>query len=250
MPCSSWKKLSSILRRKLNVAWPAPVESNLKDSLLISAFLRLKFCTLNTSFSTVWLVLHDGAWCLNVCSPRVLGFLCSRMSSVSSEWMKFSYLAGSAPGDPQSPSNNKTLGARLPTPCPQHSPWEPRTDSGGNAPCRFGSAVPVWVSPPTAAPRTHGLVCGINGLPSGNFPFLPRTRASAESLSHLQLFATLRTLARQAPMSIEFSRQESSSGLHFLLQGIFLTQGSNLDLLHCGWIWAHEALIISNFQST
>ena len=131
MPCSSWKKLSSILRRKLNVAWPAPVESNLKDSLLISAFLRLKFCTLNTSFSTVWLVLHDGAWCLNVCSPRVLGFLCSRMSSVSSEWMKFSYLAGSAPGDPQSPSNNKTLVPVSPRRAPNTHPESPAQTLGG-----------------------------------------------------------------------------------------------------------------------
>ena len=30
-----------------------------------------------------------------------------------------------------------------------------------------------------------------------------------------------------------FSRQEYWSGLHFLLQGILLTQGSNLCLLHC-----------------
>ena len=33
-----------------------------------------------------------------------------------------------------------------------------------------------------------------------------------------------------------FSRQEYWSGLHALLQGIFLTQGSNLGLPHCRWI--------------
>ena len=32
---------------------------------------------------------------------------------------------------------------------------------------------------------------------------------------------------------MEFSRQEYWSGLHFFLQGIFLTQGSNQGLLHC-----------------
>ena len=32
-------------------------------------------------------------------------------------------------------------------------------------------------------------------------------------LNHFQLFATLRTVARQAPLSIGFSRQEYSSGL-------------------------------------
>ena len=39
------------------------------------------------------------------------------------------------------------------------------------------------------------------------------------------------TAARQAPLSMRFSRQESWSGLHFLLQGIFLTQGLNPSLL-------------------
>ena len=43
------------------------------------------------------------------------------------------------------------------------------------------------------------------------------------------------TVAQHAPLSIEFSRQEYWSGMPFLLQGIFLTQGSNpciLSLLH------------------
>ena len=55
-----------------------------------------------------------------------------------------------------------------------------------------------------------------------------------KSLSCVQLFATPWTVAYQAPPpSIEFSRQEYWSVLHFLLQGIFLTQGSNPGLLHC-----------------
>ena len=40
------------------------------------------------------------------------------------------------------------------------------------------------------------------------------------------------TITHQAPLSMEFSRQEYWSGLPFLLQGIFPTQGSNLFLLH------------------
>ena len=32
---------------------------------------------------------------------------------------------------------------------------------------------------------------------------------------------------------MEFSRQEYWSGFHFLLQGVFLTQGLNLGLPHC-----------------
>ena len=41
------------------------------------------------------------------------------------------------------------------------------------------------------------------------------------------------TVACQDPLSMEFSRQEDWSGLHFLLQGIFLTQELNLGLLGC-----------------
>ena len=51
------------------------------------------------------------------------------------------------------------------------------------------------------------------------------------SLSWVQLFVTFWTVACQA-LSMGFSRQEYWSWLHFLLQGIFLTQGSNLCLLH------------------
>ena len=47
----------------------------------------------------------------------------------------------------------------------------------------------------------------------------------------VQLFVTLWTVARQAPVSVGFSRQEYWSGLHVLLQEIFPTQGSNLHLL-------------------
>ena len=48
---------------------------------------------------------------------------------------------------------------------------------------------------------------------------------------HVQLFATLWIIDRQAPLSMGFSRQEYWSGLPSLLQGIFLTQGSNPNLL-------------------
>ena len=54
-----------------------------------------------------------------------------------------------------------------------------------------------------------------------------------------QLFATTWTVACQAPLSMEFSRQEYWSGLHALLQGIFPTQGSNPGFLHCRWILYH-----------
>ena len=40
------------------------------------------------------------------------------------------------------------------------------------------------------------------------------------------------TITRQAPLSMEFSRQEYWVGSHSLLQGIFLTQGANPGLPH------------------
>ena len=40
-------------------------------------------------------------------------------------------------------------------------------------------------------------------------------------------------LAYQAPLSVEFSREECWNGLHSLLQGIFPTQGLNPGLPHC-----------------
>ena len=44
-----------------------------------------------------------------------------------------------------------------------------------------------------------------------------------QSLSTVRLFANPWTIAHQAPLSMEFSRQEYWSGCHFLLQGIFPT---------------------------
>ena len=51
-------------------------------------------------------------------------------------------------------------------------------------------------------------------------------------LSGVQLFTTLWSLAHQAPLSMEFSRNS-------LLWGIFPTQESNLGLLHCRQVLYH-----------
>ena len=54
-----------------------------------------------------------------------------------------------------------------------------------------------------------------------------------QSLSHIRHFETPWTVACQAPVSVKFSRQEYWSGLCFLLQRLFVTQGLNPHLLHC-----------------
>ena len=51
------------------------------------------------------------------------------------------------------------------------------------------------------------------------------------ALSRVQPFATPSTVAHQAPLSMEFSRQELWSGLPFSTLGNFPTQGSNTHLL-------------------
>ena len=62
-----------------------------------------------------------------------------------------------------------------------------------------------------------------------------KVKVKVKPLSHIRLFATSRTVACQAPQSMDFSRQEKWAGVgcHFLLQGIFPTRGLNLGLLHC-----------------
>ena len=50
------------------------------------------------------------------------------------------------------------------------------------------------------------------------------------------------TVAHQAPLSMGFSRQDIGVGCHFLLQGIFLTQGLNLRLL----LWQADSLPLSH----
>ena len=53
-------------------------------------------------------------------------------------------------------------------------------------------------------------------------------------------FATSWTVAHQAPLSMESSRQEYLRGLHFLLQRIFPTQRSNQNLLQCSKFFTTE----------
>ena len=57
--------------------------------------------------------------------------------------------------------------------------------------------------------------------------------------SHVRLLAAPWTVAHQAPLSMGFFRQEYWSGSPSLLQGIFLTRGSNLGLPHCRQIPYH-----------
>jgi len=66
----------------------------------------------------------------------------------------------------------------------------------------------------------------------------------ASCFSRVQLFATLWTIARQAPLSTGFSRPEYWSGLPCPPPGIFPTQGSNPHLL-CLLHWQAGYLLLA-----
>ena len=65
---------------------------------------------------------------------------------------------------------------------------------------------------------------------------------SSLSLSHSVVSDTI---AGQSPLSMGLSRQEYWSGCHFLLQGVFPTQGWNLHLLHL-LHWQADTLSLSH----
>ena len=69
-----------------------------------------------------------------------------------------------------------------------------------------------------------------------------------QSLSHIQLFMTPWTIAHHAPLPMELSRQVYWNGSRSLLQGIFLTQGSNTTLLHCGQILYHLTITEAQYD--
>ena len=83
------------------------------------------------------------------------------------------------------------------------------------------------------------------------FPFVV-----VQSFSPVWLFVTPWTIACQVPLSVGFSKQEywflcpwnspsKNTGCHSLLQGIFLTQGSNLYLLH----WQVDSLPLTTREA-
>ena len=64
--------------------------------------------------------------------------------------------------------------------------------------------------------------------------------AAALSLSHVRLFAAPWTVAHQPPLW-DFPGKNTGVGCHFLLQGIFLTEGSNPGVFRL-WHWQADSL--------
>ena len=71
-------------------------------------------------------------------------------------------------------------------------------------------------------------------------------------LSRVWHFATPRTEAYQAPLSVGFPSKNTQVGCHFLLKGIFPAQGSNphlLCLLNCRYVLYHLSHCGSPFKA-
>ena len=58
-------------------------------------------------------------------------------------------------------------------------------------------------------------------------------KVKVKSLSCVRLFVTPWTVAYEAPRPWDFPGKSAGVDCHFLLQGIFPTQGSNPGLPHC-----------------
>ena len=73
-----------------------------------------------------------------------------------------------------------------------------------------------------------------------SFPLWKKERKKVNSLICAQLFATPWTVASTELLRAwDFLAKSTGVGCHFLLQGIFLTQGSNPGLLHCRQMLYH-----------
>ena len=81
---------------------------------------------------------------------------------------------------------------------------------------------------PSPAPAIHTALSCFFVLLATDFPLRVQSIVSQSC----PLFATLWTIAHQAPLSMRFSRQNTGVDCHFLLQWIFPSQGSNLRLPH------------------
>ena len=86
--------------------------------------------------------------------------------------------------------------------------------------------------PQSSRQQGRATLAGLTALSSP--PSNPATASPCRVLSHfshVQLFATPRTIDRQPPLSTGFSVENTGGGCHALLQGLFPTQGSHLSLL-------------------
>ena len=74
-----------------------------------------------------------------------------------------------------------------------------------------------------------------------HFPYVS-DESESESRPVVSDSVTPWTVAHQASLSMNFPGKNTGVGCHFLFQGIFLSQGSNLGLLHCRCILSDTSI--------
>ena len=77
-----------------------------------------------------------------------------------------------------------------------------------------------------------------------------RTCIHVQSLSQVQMFATPRIVAHQAPLSLDFPGKNIGVGCHFSLQRTFLTQRLNSRFLCCLLYCKADSLPLSHLESS
>ena len=96
----------------------------------------------------------------------------------------------------------------------------------------------LWIQGQRVAGKGHNAHCFLQAQKA---PLCQRCAVRAQSLSHVQLFATPWTVAHQAPLLMEFSRQEYWSALQFPPPGDLPNPGAESALL---WLldWQADSL--------
>ena len=91
------------------------------------------------------------------------------------------------------------------------------------------NAIPIWVPNLTSLQKLKSCLWNVYGIAADPKWLTTAQRARLAVSDSVALW----TVTCQAPLSFGFSRQEYWSISHFLHQGIFLNQGSNLSPLRC-----------------
>ena len=102
--------------------------------------------------------------------------------------------------------------------------------------------------PVSSLPQPWGMEIELARICYSIYKMATSSMKERKSVSHSVMSGSL--WAHQAPLSRNFPSRNTGVGCPSLLQGIFLTQGSNLDLLHCRQILYHLShhLLYSYFK--
>ena len=101
-----------------------------------------------------------------------------------------------------------------------------------------GGFFTIWATREAQEHWSPSLLQGIFPTQESNWS-LQHCRQTLYRLTHQGI---LYHLSCQPLCAWDFPGKNTEVGCHFLLQGIFWNQGSNLGLLHCRWILHHWAI--------